>query len=126
MKSIRAYQLRKLGHTRNKFNAVKTKLDGYTFDSKREAAVYAQLKLLSDAGKISDLKVHPCLSLTVRLDYGLGYSIPTDIGHYEADFSFVENGERKFVDVKGVDTPLSKWKRRHVFAQYRIEVEVWR
>ncbi len=102
----------------NKYRAKKVKLDGITFDSKREAAVYAQLKLLQQAGKITALVVHPRFPLDAA-------SFET-VGHYEADFSFTENEREKIVDVKGFDTPLSNWKRRHFKAQYGIEVEVWK
>lgn len=44
---------------RNKFGAIKVKDDGYTFDSKAEHRRYCELKLLSQAGKISHLIVHP-------------------------------------------------------------------
>ena len=107
---------------RSKYYAIKTKVDGITFDSKREAEVYEQLKMLAIARKISLLEVHPAIELTT-CDF---VSARVRVGKYEADFSFVENGQKKWVDVKGFDTALSKWKRRHVKAQYGIDVEVWK
>lgn len=102
---------------KNKYRAVKVKLDGYTFDSKREAAVYQELKILKRAGKIKELVVHP------EYDLMAGFGI---VGQYEADFSFFDNEQDRYrvVDVKGFDTPLSKWKRRHLKAQEGIEVEI--
>ncbi len=44
----------------NKFHAIKTKADGYTFDSKREAKRYGDLKHLVAAGEIRDLQVFGC------------------------------------------------------------------
>jgi len=43
----------------NKYNARKTEIDGYTFDSKKEARRYGELCLLVKAGEITDLTVHP-------------------------------------------------------------------
>lgn len=103
--------------TRNKYRAKPTVLDGIRFDSKREAATYANLKIIERAGKISDLVVH------LRYDLYVGKE---KIGAYESDFTFIEDGKRKIVDVKGMDTPLSKWKRKHLAAQYGVEVEIWK
>ena len=43
----------------SKYRAVKTTIDGITFDSKKEAAEYGRLKLLEQAGVISDLELQP-------------------------------------------------------------------
>jgi hypothetical protein len=40
----------------NKYNAKRTTVDGITFDSKREAARWQELRLLERAGEIRDLK----------------------------------------------------------------------
>lgn len=108
---------------RSKYFAKKVKLDGITFDSKREAAVYQQLKVLERTKKISDLVVHHRFELFAP---GNGGVLGEKVGEYEADFLFTENGELKVVDVKGFDTPLSAWKRKHLKAQDGIEVEVWK
>ena len=47
------------GRTLNKFRAIKTRIDGITFDSKAEARVYMELKLLARAGEINGLQVKP-------------------------------------------------------------------
>ena len=44
---------------RNKYGARKTVIDGITFDSKREAIRYQELKLLERAGEIKDLELQP-------------------------------------------------------------------
>jgi len=44
---------------RSKYGSRKVELDGYTFDSAREAEVYRDLKLAQAAGEISGLEVHP-------------------------------------------------------------------
>lgn len=103
---------------RSKYGAVKTKLDGITFDSKREAAVYAELKLRHKAGEIGEVELQkpfPLLAPSGEI-----------VGIYRADFAFWDFKEDRFrvLDVKGYDTPLSRWKRKHVKAQYGTEVEV--
>ncbi|MBN1114444.1 MAG: DUF1064 domain-containing protein, partial [Oligoflexia bacterium] len=44
---------------KNKYKNVKTTVDGITFDSKKEADRYSELKLLERAGKIKDLILQP-------------------------------------------------------------------
>lgn len=104
---------------KNKFGAVRTTLDGITFDSKREAAYYAELKLRERAGEVADVEI--------QKPFLLSHSAMV-IGTYRSDFSFFDarEGKHRVIDVKGKDTPLSKWKRKHVLAQYGILVEVVR
>lgn len=111
----------------NKFGAKKVTLDGYLFDSIAESRRYQELKLLQRAGEIESLEVHPRYALmspsttgTIRGALGPQARL---IGHYEADFSYYDT-ERRIEDVKGFDTPLSKWKRKHVRAQYGIDVQI--
>ena len=47
----------RLKRLENKFNARKTVVDGITFDSKKEANRYRELKLLERAGKICCLRL---------------------------------------------------------------------
>lgn len=119
MKPARRAQLEKLGHGRNKYGAVKVRLDGFTFDSKREAAVYMQLKLLQGAGKIARLARQVPFVLTANGE---------PIGKYKADFVFddLEEGRKRVVDVKGFMTPLAQWKLKHMKAEHGVEVEIWR
>ncbi len=101
----------------NKFRAVRTKLDGITFDSKREAAYYAELKLRERAGEICDVELQPVFPLNVEHEV---------IGTYRADFRFWDNREnrRRVVDVKGVEPRGFRRTLKHVRAQYGIEVEI--
>ena len=46
----------------------------------------------------------------------------TQIGQYVADFVYYENGQEVVEDVKGVRTPLYKWKRKHFAAHYGKEI----
>ncbi len=109
----------------SKYKAVKTTVDGITFDSKSEAKRYHELRLMERAGLIVDLVVHPEFDLEV---------CDVSIGVYEGDFSYYpchHNGPFKGApigpieveDVKGMATlPLAKWKQKHLKAQYGIVV----
>ena len=101
----------------NKYGARKTVVDGITFDSKAEAAYYAELKVREKAGEISDVELQPRFPLKVEHEV---------IGVYRADFGFWDNmqNRRRVVDIKGVLTRETRRSIRHVKAQYRITVEV--
>lgn len=104
------------GRGANKFGAVQTQADGYTFDSKREAARYQELKYLVLAGEIVNgtLLVHRRYSLVVS---GIL------IGHYEADFSYTEkDGSRIVEDVKGVKTQVYRLKAKLMLAIHGITI----
>jgi hypothetical protein len=102
----------------SKYRAQRTTVDGITFHSKKEAARYGQLKMLEKAGEISSLYLQP------RYDLNVGYALTDPIGRYVADFSYTDTRTGLVVveDVKGFKTPLYRWKKKHVEAQYGIEI----
>lgn len=53
----------------NKFKNKKTKIDGITFDSRKEANRYLELKLMLKTGKISELKLQPIYFYKTSLDW---------------------------------------------------------
>ena len=115
---------------RSKYGAVKTTVDGITFASQKEATRYGELKLLEKAGEIRNLRLQPRYVLTVEND-GYpenGYGRSVNIGEYVADFAYIVIGSRPVLDrrvvedVKGFKTPLYRWKRKHVEAQYGITI----
>lgn len=101
---------------RHKYGAKRTEVEGIKFDSKKEAARYGVLKLLLAAGEISDLQM--------QVPFSLNAPSGERIGFYEADFVYLEKGKpcRTVEDSKGVRTPMYRWKRRHLKAQYGIEI----
>lgn len=103
---------------RSKYGATPTMVDGIRFDSAKEARRYAELKLLERAGEIQSLYLQPKYELRV----GDGFVDP--IGRYVADFSYTDarTGEVVIEDVKGFKTPLYRWKKKHVEAQYGIQI----
>jgi hypothetical protein len=85
---------------RNKFGAVKVKLDGHTFDSKAEAKRYGELKLLERAHKIRRLQVHPRFDIHVN---------GRPITRYTADFLYEDIYSREYVeDVKSEPTAAKR------------------
>lgn len=98
-----------------KYNARKTTVDGITFDSKREANRYAELKLLERAGEISDLKLQVPFEL-----------IPKQPGEravkYIADFVYTEDGQTVVEDTKGVKTPVYILKRKLLLWVHGIRI----
>ncbi len=98
---------------RNKYKAIKTVVDGITFDSKKEASRYGQLKLLVRAGTISELKLQPRFDLIIN---------DCKCGFYKADFDYIENGKRVIEDVKGMKTPVYNLKKKLIKAIYGIEI----
>ena len=115
---------------RNKYGAIKTKVDGYTFDSKAEASRYLALVLLQRAGEISELEVQPPFQLKCGgkpvLIRSEGYPNGR-VAKYVGDFAYVDHaGHRVVEDVKGKDLPLSRLKRALVEAEYGVVVKVVR
>lgn len=95
----------------HKYGAKRTEVDGILFDSKKEAERYRQLKILERCGQIRNLQRQPEFPLTVN---------SIKIGVWRGDFSYFDfrKGEAVVEDVKGVKTPLYKWKKAHFEAQY--------
>lgn len=101
---------------KNKYNARKTQLGGHTFDSQREARRYQDLQLLERAGRIHSLRLQVPYPLEVAGE---------QIGKYVADFVYFyfENEKEVVEDSKGYRTPLYRWKKKHVEAQYQIKIK---
>jgi len=94
----------------SKFGAVKTDcLHGHTHDSKKEAARCNDLHELEAAGAISHLIQQPVFNIAFD-----GRQVCKVI----ADFQYREAGKLVTIDVKGMDTPISRLKRKLVAAAY--------
>lgn len=90
----------------HKYNAKATVIDGFRFDSKKEAARYSRNKiLLSNGEMVMQLRQTP-----FHLSDGVIYRL---------DFmEFYSDGRILFIDVKGRDTAMSKLKRGQVECLY--------
>jgi hypothetical protein len=107
---------------RSKYGAKRTEVDGIGFHSQKEARRYQELKLLAAAGEIHSLALQPEFDLNVIGGYVK--DVRYRIGGYKADFQYINSrtGKRIVEDVKGFKTPLYRWKKKHVEAQYGIAI----
>lgn len=91
---------------RRKFNNQITSFDGHTFDSKKEANRYFELKMLQAGGEINNLELQPRIPLIVN-----GVKIATYIG----DFRYkTKSGDLVVEDVKSqaTKTPVYNLKKK--------------
>lgn len=95
----------------SKYHARKTVVDGITFDSRREAKRYGELKLLERAGAIKGLQRQVRYELIPAFDAGGKHYRPTT---YIADFTYTdcETGKGIVEDVKGVRTDVYRLKAK--------------
>lgn len=107
----------------NKYNSKKTVVDGQTFDSKKEANRYKELRLLEKAGEIKDLRTQVKFKLIpAQRDEATGKVIERECS-YKADFVYYEeDGETVVEDVKGFRTKEYIIKRKLMLYQYGIRI----
>lgn len=94
----------------HKYNAQKTEVDGITFDSKKEASRYVELKYMEWTGEIQYLSLQPEYELQAAFQAPDGEKIRAIV--YRADFIYWKNGHCIVEDVKGVQTPVFKIKAK--------------
>ena len=100
----------------SKYKNVRVMVDGIVFDSKREAKRWSELRLLQFARKIG--------LVFCQMRYDLHAKGGKKVGVYIADFVYSEppGGKDVVEDTKGFRTELYKWKKRHMLAEYGIEI----
>lgn len=109
---------------RNKYGNQKTKLDGYTFDSRKEAQRYAELILLQKAGEISNLEMQKPFVIQESFFDSNGKR-QTAIKYY-ADFTYItKEGKEVIEDVKSPATrknPVYRMKKKMMaYKGYEIQ-----
>lgn len=105
---------------RSKYGAVKTQVNGITFDSKREAARYVELLAMQERGEITDLRLQPSFEIVpaIVLDGKKQRALV-----YRADFAYEDHlGNQVYEDVKGHRTREYILKRRIVKHLYGVEI----
>lgn len=100
----------------SKYRNLKTEVNGITFDSKKEAKRYQELKLLERAKVISDLRLQVPYVLFPKSQYGR-------VVKYIADFVYIENGQEIVEDCKGMRTDVYKLKKRLMAEKYGIVIK---
>lgn len=98
--------------TANKYGAVRQKVDGYSFDSKKEAKRYGELKMLERAGKIDGLKIHPAFPLKTTAGRIIGHA-EFDFEYFDIEMPKVRTHVIEDVKTEPTNTALSAWKRKH-------------
>jgi len=106
-----------LNKKRNKYGAISRECDGYKFASIAEYKRYLVLRDRLLKGEILGLEVHPFYRMIVN---------GVNIGKVVLDFRYhdIKLNQTIIEDVKGLDNALSKWKRKHVEAEFGIKVEL--
>lgn len=113
----------------SKYGAVKTTVDGETFDSKAEARRWCDLVLLMKAGEIRPVAGRDTLR-------GQSYDLTVNgvkVCRYESDFEYEEARyitfpkfekfwRRVVEDCKGMKTPVYRLKRKLMKAVHEIEI----
>ena len=104
-----------------KYHNRKVSINGETFDSRKEANRWAELKLLQRAGKISDLnrQVH---YLLIPAQYENGHLLERGVS-YVADFVYKEDGQLVVEDTKGMRTDAYIIKRKLMLSVYGIRIK---
>lgn len=108
----------------SKYNSRKTIIDGITFDSKKEAKRYVELKKKQEEGEITDLRLQVPFELvpsfTVEID---GKKRKRRNIRYIADFVYYENNQKVVEDVKGRKTDIYKLKKKLFEYKYKITIK---
>lgn len=100
---------------KNKYGNQKVVVDGYKFDSKKEANRYFELKMLQLAGEITGLKMQVPFLLEVE---------GKKVAKYIADFVYLRKGQ-VVEDVKSSATrklPTYRLKKKLMFAIHGITI----
>ncbi len=107
--------------TYKKYKNKKTTVDSITFDSKKEARRYQELKLLEKADVIKNLRLQPKYILQEK--YKMSDRTVRAI-YYIADFEYFDKEKRKIVveDVKGIKTDVYKLKKKLFEHKYNLEI----
>lgn len=99
-----------------KYGNKKVTIDNITFDSLAEARRYEELKLMEQAGAISDLRLQPRYEL--QRAFVDNASIKQRAITYVADFAYSEGGLRVVEDCKGARTKEYLLKKKLFLYRY--------
>ena len=102
--------------TKSKYHNIKVELNGFRFDSKKEAQRYRELLIMEKAGLIANLTIHPEFKIEINGE---------KICKYCGDFSYTLREKfGKFIveDVKGIKTAVYRLKKKLMLACLGIEI----
>lgn len=99
------------GKKRSKYLNLKVEIDGRTFDSKKEARRYIELRALQTAGEITHLHCQVAFELSVC--------------KYIADFTYTRNGQLVVEDVKSAYTrKLQVYRQKKKMMKLELNIEI--
>ena len=96
----------------SKYKNTPTHVDGWRFDSKREATRYSDLKMLKEFGEIEFFLRQVPFHLPGNIKYIVDFVI------------FWKDGRVTFEDVKGMETDTFKLKKKLVEDVYPVEIDI--
>lgn len=97
----------------SKYNSRKTTVDGFTFDSRKEAKRYLELKQMEKDGLIHNLQLQVPFELIPPFEIEIdGKKRKRRNMKYVADFVYYINNTRIVEDVKGRKTEVYKIKKK--------------
>ena len=105
-----------------KYHSRKTTIDGITFDSRKEARRYQELRLMERGGLIHDLEHQVAFTLIPSQKSPQGRTIERPVT-YVADFVYSQDGEQIVEDCKGVRTPAYIIKRKLMLYVHGIRIK---
>lgn len=122
---------------RSKYGSRKQTVSGITFDSRKEARRFQELRLLEQAGQISDLRMQVKYQLippqrapsfeVYKSGPNKGRRKPGKLLEkecsYIADFVYVQDGETVVEDAKGYRTDVYIIKRKLMLERYGIQIK---
>jgi hypothetical protein len=92
----------------SKYRNTKTVVDGITFDSKKEAQRYHELKLLEKCGEITHLVLQPKFDLYAAKPLESGWRDIAYVGGYVADFQYRDQRAGGYTVVEDVKSPATR------------------
>lgn len=113
---------------KTKYKAEKVTIAGITFDSRKEATRYFELRLMEQSGKIKNLERQKSYELIPSQCDEDGMVVERAVV-YIADFVYEENGKLVVEDVKGYRNPSSQayakfvLKRKLMLYKYGIRIK---
>lgn len=108
----------------SKYKAIKTTINGITFDSKLESKRYLELLMMEKSGRIEKLELQP--SFLLQPSFKKNGKTYRKI-EYVADFKYYDPKKGKWVieDTKGFETDSFKIKKKMFEYKYKdLELEI--
>ena len=106
----------------SKYRSRKVTIDGIRFDSQREASRWLQLKLLQQAGRISELERQVKFVLIPSQRDESGKVIEKQVA-YIADFVYLKDGKTVVEDSKGYRTEVYRLKKKMMLYFFHVRIQ---